>query len=120
MAKASSVIDERSWVLREAQRFALAGEPSAILVPNHELAQALIKHACVAAGLQAPEFPRVGRGRFGKTDYGIANDHMAQSGLVFRFLGSGYGELEEGEQLVEWSEEPWFSLEEDFSFWVER
>ena len=30
------------------------------------------------------------------------------------------GELEEGEQLVEWSEEPWFSLEEDFSFWVER
>lgn len=98
LAKAKSEAEELDWVWREAGRFSGPGGPSAILVPNHEFAKTIISRACNNARIGVPDFPWIKRGRFSRIDYSVANSHLAQNGIILRYLGNEYGELEEAEQ----------------------
>ena len=94
VAKADTADLEVGWVWKEAKRFTRTGESAAILIPRHELIQNFIQGICRINGIRPPFVPN---NQWGKPDYGSVNGYFAQNGIELRFLGNGYGSLEEGE-----------------------
>lgn len=97
-ARANSTVEERAWVWREAKKFASSGNPVAILLPKQRMIQDFITSVCDAEGIPAPEFPLT-QGRYKKTDYKFANEYLAKHGIILRYLGNNYGDLEEAERM---------------------
>lgn len=98
VAQAGTLEEELSWVWSEAQRATRAGEPSVVLFSKQRLIQDFISGVCRKHGVPAPTYPSVRQGGYSKTDYSIANRHLAAHGLMLRYLGNDYGELEEAER----------------------
>lgn len=98
VARARNLSEELSWVWREAQRATRAGDPVVVLLPKQRLIQDFISWVCREKGIAAPSYPRVREGGYMKTDYSVANQHLAAHGMMLRYLGNDYGELEEAER----------------------
>jgi hypothetical protein len=95
VAHADNLQLETDWVWKEAKRFARTGDPVAILIPRHHLIQQFIESVCHVNGIAPPPIPY---NQWGKPNYGAVNDYFARHGLELRYLGSGYGNLQESEE----------------------
>jgi superfamily I DNA/RNA helicase len=95
LAQAPTTAEELSWVWREAQRVARPGDPVAVLLPKHRLIEQFIRQVCVDAGVPTPNFHK---SLEDKNGYGQANQHLAAHGIILRYLGNGFGQLEESER----------------------
>lgn len=96
LAQAANTPEELSWVCREANRITSAGDPVAVLFPKRRLIDDFIVRACTDAGVKPPSFEKGDKGR--GTDYEAVNRHLATHGLVFRYLGSGHGRLDDSDR----------------------
>ncbi|MGD7654091.1 MAG: 3'-5' exonuclease [Verrucomicrobiales bacterium] len=94
LAKADNQEAEVAWVWNEAKRFTQTGDPVAILIPKHDLIQTFITGVCRQQGIAPPEIPK---NQYKKPDYGVANDYFSRNGVELRYLGNGYGNLNEGD-----------------------
>lgn len=98
LACASSKPEEHQWVWTEAKRATRVGEPVAILFPKKNLIKDFITSVCSVHEISAPTFSMVKQSRFPNVDYGEVNRYLAHNELELRYLGNGYGELEESDR----------------------
>lgn len=94
LAQAESADLETEWVWTEAKRFTRIGEPTAILIPRHEMIQSFIVSVCRLNGITPPQIPD---NQWGKPNYEVANQYFSQHGIELRYLGNGHGKLQDGE-----------------------
>jgi hypothetical protein len=94
LARAADQQQEFEWVWREALRFTKTGDPVAVLFPGHEVIQNFIRVVCGLKGVPVPHFPK---NRYGRYDYESVNQYFEARGMELRYLGNGYGRLDDGE-----------------------
>jgi len=92
LAKGSDKKSEISWVWTQAKKFAIQGEPSAILIPHHDGITKFISTVCSINGSDSPEFTK---DRWGKNpNYDLVNEHLAIHDIPLMYLGNRYGSLD--------------------------
>ncbi len=95
VAQAETEEDEVTYVWQQASQNAQPGYPVAVLVSSHASVIAFANAALVTEG-KAPW--AVSHNRYGKPHFGSLNAHLGAAGLPLRYLGNGYGSLEEAER----------------------
>jgi superfamily I DNA/RNA helicase len=96
LAEADTEQEEIEWVWSQSRRDAEPGDPAAVLLPSHRIVQEFISQVCQVEGTEPPDFPP--KERFGGTDYGPANEWLAEAGIPLRYLGNAYGDLRESDE----------------------
>ncbi len=92
LANATDKTIEASWVWKQAKRYAVQGEPSAILFPHHDDIKQFIRSVCAQEGIEAPGFALDQYGR--NPDYDLVNSHLSSFDIPLMYLGNQYGSLE--------------------------
>lgn len=92
LAKAGSESEEARWVWERARQLAGAGNPSAILLPRHDIILEFV--ATLLRELDLPQWNRC-LNAFRKPDYDSLNEHLKAVGLPLQYLGNTYGALSE-------------------------
>jgi superfamily I DNA/RNA helicase len=96
LAEADSHAEEIGWVWDKCRRLSEPGDPAAILLPNHGAVQRFIAEVCALQSAEPPDFPP--RERYYGTDYGPANEWLAEAGIALQYLGNSYGDLRESDE----------------------
>lgn len=94
LAQAQNSKQEIEWCWQQARKFANEENPSAILLPKHELIRTFIEGVCDLERLDKPRFDSNERG---KINYEIVNKHLENSGLNLQYIGNKYGSLAESD-----------------------
>jgi len=94
LAKAAGPDAETDWVWRRAREYAASqpGEAAAILLPDKNRIKAFVARICRAESRPVPEFPD---NAWDKPDFNPVNRHLAEQSLPLRYIGNGYGSLDE-------------------------
>ncbi len=97
LAKADNERDETSWVWGQCRRYSKQGEPSALLFASHDDVQTFLTEIASAEGISPPTFhDRTGNK---KNHYELANKHFQERHVALRYLGNGFGSLEESDTM---------------------
>jgi superfamily I DNA/RNA helicase len=105
LAHAESPTDEARWVIDRALTLAKPGRPALIILPTQDGIFDFIEAAALARGIAAPERQlKLGAGNNGqksrrRLDWEAINQQMANRGLPVRYLGSGFGSLDESDRM---------------------
>jgi len=92
LAKAGDEATEANWVWKQAKKYAVQGEPSAILFSHHNEVKQFIKSVCAVEGIEIPSFTL---DRYRKNpDYNLVNEHLALYDIPLMYLGNQYGSLD--------------------------
>lgn len=97
LAKADDARDETNWVWEQCRRYSKQGEPSALLFASHDDVQTFLTEIASIQGISAPTF-RDGTGSK-KNNYTQANNHFQEHHVPLRYLGNGFGSLEESDMM---------------------
>jgi len=95
LAKADSFDQEAAWVWEQCRRYSKQGEPSAVLFPLHFGVQKFINAVARLEGSPIFDFSRTGDKR--GADYNEVNARLTKEGVALRFVGNGFGDLEESD-----------------------
>lgn len=95
LANAESSQDEIKWVWKQAKRYAVPGQPSAILLPHHADIISFISHVCRITDADLPSFEVDQYGR--NPDYNIVNRHLSANDISLMYLGNQYGSLDDSD-----------------------
>lgn len=95
LAKADNFDQEAGWVWEQCRRYSKQGEPSAVLFPQHFGVQKFINSVARLERSPSFDFSRTGDKR--GTDYNEVNERLREQGIALRFVGNGFGDLEESD-----------------------
>lgn len=94
IGEAETDSEEIEYVWEKARQFGQPGSPAAILIPSHSeivsFANSVLRH-------EGQPTWKVELNRYKKNDYASMNQHLQQTGIKLRYLGSRYGSLREAE-----------------------
>lgn len=102
LVKGKSFSEEVNWVWSNSKKFTVQGEPSAILIYKHSYIIKFIRAVCSIEGIPDFEPPRqFNRGYYRgvQYDYDSTNQYLAEKGIPLRYLGNGYGSLDESDSM---------------------
>lgn len=92
LAHAEARSSELSWVWQQAKRLSETGDPSAIVLPNHDSIMSFMNFVATEEGLGSLEFPQ---DRWRRPTYDEANSKMLDTTATacLQYLGNSYGDL---------------------------
>ncbi len=93
--KANSWEEEVPTIFNEALSYAREGQPSAILLPTHNLIWDFANILCLSKSKQPP--PHRERNQVKSIDYTAFNQHFEKNKIALQFLGSNNGSLPESD-----------------------
>jgi superfamily I DNA/RNA helicase len=91
LANADSERKEIEWVWYSCCRYSMPGDPSAVLLPNHNDVKKFVRTICEIEGISPPSFPSTANGS--TKDYQPANQQLELNNIPLQYLGNSFGDL---------------------------